>query len=175
MNDITSELHVRSNNGQGKNVPSMKQIEEKTTNKLIECKICTRMTDEYVRIVKIINDKGMILGNCCDKCSFTHRFNSDIILIDSENNPITPESIGNSELSRSVGYNDKSNRIDEINKHRKSVENMRRINKEHGLIVRTFKQEMKYKIRVAKNPIKYMSDELKQEIIKKIRSGELKV
>jgi hypothetical protein len=137
------------------------------------------MTDEYVRIVKIIDDKGMIMGNCCDTCSSTHRFNNDIILINSDNNPITPDSIGSDELFRSVGYNDGTkNRFDEINKHRNKIINMRRINKEHGLIVPTFKQEMKKKIRLAKNPVDkdtiQIPNELLQEIYKRIKSGEIK-
>ena len=184
MNDITTELHVRRTNGQGKIMPNTKQTEENNTIKQIECTICSRSTSiEYVSIVKIVNIKGiikgMIKGDCCDKCAITFRFNNDIILINNDNSIFTPDSITNSELSRSVGYNDKGNRINEIDKYRKSIVKMREINKKYGLIVPTFKQEMKNKIKALnKKPVDpdtiQIDPELLQEIYKKIRSGEIK-
>ena len=56
---------------------------------------------------------------------------------------------------------------------------MREINKKYGLIVPTFKQEMKNKIKALnKKPVDpdtiQIDPELLQEIYKKIRSGEIK-
>ena len=75
MNDITTELHVRSTNGQGKIMPNTKQTEENNTIKQIECTICSRSTSiEYVSIVKIVNIFYIhLLGNHRKEnvCSFT--------------------------------------------------------------------------------------------------------
>ena len=60
MNDITSQLHTHSTIMQEKNVPTMKQTEEKHTNKQISmpsvCVFCCRKVRNYSYLVETIYD-----------------------------------------------------------------------------------------------------------------------
>ena len=160
-------------------VPNTKQIEEKPTNISIECKICSRMADKFVRIVRIDSDgsKAYLNGICCGRCVFTHRFEAEYMLIDKDNKVIMPETII---IGQVIPTNDKG-WLDDIGKgeqfikdrdrYRNSVMNMIRINKALGTYMPTFKQEMKKKI----DEVSWLDDDLKREIYKKIQSGEIKI
>jgi len=182
MKENNNKYVIRGNEWVQKTVPNTKQIEEKTTNKLIECKICSRMVDKFVRIVRIISDgsKAYLNGICCDRCVFTWKAVSGMYIIDEDNKVITPETItiGQSIPTNDRGWLDDIGKgdqiIKEIEKYRNSVKNMIRINKALGTYMPTFKQEMEQKIQQGTYLIDELDDDLKREIYKKIQSGEIK-
>ena len=135
------------------------------------------MTDKSVRIVRINGDKAYLNGMCCDRCIFTHRFNKDIVLIDGDNNTLTPETIT---IGQVIPMNDRGwlddstkgeQRIKEIEKYRASVKNMIRINKAFGTFMPTYKQELERKLRT----MDYLPIEVRREIYKRIKNGEIDI
>ena len=161
-----------------KSVPNTKQIEKKPTNISIECRICTRMVDKFVRIVRIDSDgsKAYLNGICCGRCVFTHRFEAEYMLIDKDNKVITPETISNigvplNDYGWLVDSTKGEQFIKDRDRYRNGVKNMIRINKAFGTYMPTFKQEMKQKI----DEVSWLDDDLKREIYKKIQSGEIKI
>ena len=179
MKEKNNRYVIRGNKWVVKTVPSTKQIEEKPTNISIECKICSRMVDKFVRIVRIDSDgsKAYLNGICCGRCVFTHRFEAEYMLIDKDNKVIMPETII---IGQVIPTNDKG-WLDDIGKgeqfikdrdrYRASVMNMIRINKAFGVYMPTFKQEIEHKIRT----MDYLPIEVRREIYKRIKSGELKI
>lgn len=177
MNEKNNRYVIRGSEWVKKPMPSTEQIEEKSTNKEIECKICTRMVKNYVRIVRINGSSAYLNGVCCDRCIFTHKFKHGIYLIDNENKVFTPETIT---IGQVIPTNDRGwlddvgkgeQRIKEIEKYRNSVKNMIRINKALGIFMPTYKQEMLKKI----DEVSWLDDDLKRAIYEKIKSGEIKI
>ena len=177
MKEKNTVYVIRGNKWVVKTVPSTKQTEEITTNISIECKICSRMVDKFVRIVRINGSSAYLNGICCDRCIFTHRFKTEYVLIDKDNNSLTPETIT---IGQIIPTNDKG-WLDDIGKgeqfikdrerYRNSVRNMIEINKSLGIHMPTFKQEIDRKIRT----MDYIPIEVRREIYKRIKSGEIKI
>ena len=170
MNEKNNKYVIRGSEWVKKTVPNTKQIEEKTTNKEIECTICSCMTVKYVRIVRINGSSSAYLnGVCCDRCIFTHKFMHGNYLIDSENKVFTPETItiGQAVPLNNYGSVDDSTRetyYERLDKYRRIVKNMIKINKALGTFMPTFKQEMKQKIR----EVSWLDDDVKRAIYEKI-------
>ena len=183
MKEKNNRYVIRGNKWVVKTVPSTKQIEEKPTNISIECKICSRMADKFVRIVRIDSDgsNAYLNGICCDRCVFTWKAVRGMYIIDGNNKVITPETIT---LGQVIPTNDKG-WLDDIGKgeqfikdrdrYRNSVMNMIRINKALGTYMPTYKQEMEQKIQQGTYLIDELDDDLKREIYKRIKSGEIKI
>ena len=177
MNEKNNRYVIRGSEWVKKPMPSTKQIEEKPTNKEIECSICSRMVKNYVRIVRINGIKATFNGICCDRCVYTWKPARNMHIIDGNNKVITPQTIT---LMQIIPTNDRGwldditkgeQRIKEIERYRDSVKNMIRINKAFGTFLPTYKQEMETKIR----EVSWLSDEVKRAIYEKIKSGEIKI
>ena len=180
MSEKNNRYVIRGSKWVKKPMPNTKQTEEKPTNISIECTICSRMVKSFVRIVSISNEPlgvvAYLKGICCDRCIFTHKFNHGIYLINSENKVFTPETIT---VGQVIPTNDKGWLVDStketyyerLDKYRRMVANMRKINKAFGLIVPTFKEEYDEKIAT----VSYIDDDLKRAIYEKIKSGEIKI
>ena len=174
-------------------MPDGKQIEGKPTNKAVECRVCSRMREDIVArivvVVEVRDDDGNIIatkgyndGVCCKTCAFTTRFREDVLLLlPHEDTLATLDTIA---IGQVVPTNDRGwladstkgeQFIKDRDRYRQSVKNMIEINKRHNLIVPTFKQEMKKKIRVAKNPLNYLSASDKAKIREMIERGEIKI
>jgi len=158
-----------------KSMPSMKQTEEKPTNISIECVICSRMVEEFVRIVKVISaTHAVIKGICCYKCTITHKLNPNVFLIDKDNNVIDRETIGlNTNMPRYVGYDDGTKKAyEDRDKYRKRVGRIIKRNNAWGLKPITFKEEMQQK---KDNPLDYLPLKVRLELIRRYKNGELKI
>jgi hypothetical protein len=183
MKEKNNRYVIRGNKWVVKTVPSTKQIEEKPTNISIECKICSRMADKFVRIVMIDSDgsKAYLNGICCDRCVFTWKAVSGMYIIDKDNKVITPQTITLGQVipTNDRGWLDDSTKgeqfIKDRERYRNSVRNMIEINKALGTYMPTYKQEMEQKIQQGTYLIDELDDDLKREIYKKIRSGEIKI
>jgi hypothetical protein len=176
MKEKNNRYVIRGSEWVKKTVPSTKQIEEKPTNKEIECEICSRMTDKSVRIVRISGSSAYLNGMCCDRCIFTHRFNKDIVLIDGDNNTLTPETITIGQIvpTNDKGWLDDSTKetyYERLDKYRRGVANMRKINKAFGTLMPTYKQELEHKLRT----MDYLPIEVRREIYNRIKKGEIKI
>ena len=176
MKEKNNKYVIRGSKWVKKPVPSTKQIEEKPTNISIECRICTHMVKNFVRIVRISGGKAYLNGVCCDKCVFTHRFNGNIVLIDKDNNSLTPETIT---VGQVIPTNEKGWLVDStketyyerLDKYRRGVANMIKINKAFGTFMPTYKQEMLKKI----EDVSWLPDEVKHEVMRKVKNGEIKI
>jgi hypothetical protein len=158
--------------------PDGKQIEEKPTNKAIECRVCSRKREDIVaRIVVVIEDKGYNDGVCCKSCAFTTRWRDNIVLITKDNKVYAHETMPMGvNLPRGVGYNDGIKDVyEDRDKYRNSIIKMRDINKRLGTLVPTYKVERNKTIRIRKNPLNYLTDEQKRVIVEKIKRGEIKI
>ena len=178
MNKINKRYYPQGNNFVEIPMPDGKQTEEKPTNKAIECRICSRKKEDIVaRIVVVIEDKGYNDGVCCSTCAFTTRWRSNVVLITKDNRVFAHETMPMGvNLPKGVGYNDGTkDAFEDRDKYRRSIIKMRDINKRLGILMPTFKVERNKTIRIRKNPLNYLTDEQKREIVEKIKRGEIKI
>jgi len=153
MKHIIDEIHVRGSKNDRNVVPSTKQTEEITTNISIECGYCSRFVGKILRIVSIadvvINHRVLTLNHCCYRCADGLNLKDMMAFIDKDNNRYSPELVMQGLPLNEYGWladNTKS-RVNELDKYRNKVVKMRRISKDLGLFMPTFKQEMMRKRR----------------------------
>lgn len=134
-----SRIYLYGNKLSYDSVPNTKQKAIIPTNIQIECKLCGKFVSEYLRIVDLLDVYDGIdrsKGYCCYKCVNGFTPNKTIALIGKDGKRYYPQLVRSGLPLDNYGnvIDNTRSRIDEINKYRKSVNNIKRIVRKHGLI-----------------------------------------
>lgn len=134
-----SRIYLYGNKSSYDSVPNIKQKAIIPTNIQIECKLCGKFVSEYLRIVDLLDVYDGIdrsRGYCCYKCVNGFTPNKLVALIGKDGKRYYPQLVRLGLPLDNYGnvIDNTRSRIDEINKHRKGVDNMKRMARKHGLI-----------------------------------------
>jgi hypothetical protein len=154
---------IRNNKWVEDPMPITKQIEEKTTNKTIECSLCpNKKVSKYLRVIDIRDivdsiddlDHCKVRGYCCYDCANGVKlYNSRelwLAFLTIDNKRYYPELIrpANPNVFYGNVVDTTVNRIDDINKHRKRVARVHELAKIHNMLPKRRQTKRSIGIRV---------------------------
>ena len=164
-----SRIYLYGNKLSYDSVPNTKQKAIIPTNIQIECKLCGKFVSEYLRIVDLLDVYDGIdrsKGYCCYKCVNGFTPNKTIALIGKDGKRYYPQLVRSGLPLDNYGnvIDNTRSRIDEINKYRKSVNNIKRIVRKHGLIPKRRSKSNSISKDNGIDPIMALANEIYKEI-----------
>lgn len=150
-------------------MPDTKQKAIIPTNIQIECKLCSKFVSDYLRIVDLYDvyyGIDRVRGYCCYNCVDGFTPNKAVALIDKDGKRYYPQLVGLGLPLDNYGnvIDNTRSRIDEINKYRKGVDNMKRIARKHGLIPKRKSKSNSISKDNGIDPIMYLANEIYKEM-----------